>query len=104
MTHWTEKRRKEYRDRINENKPWEKSTGARTPAGKAITSQNPRKHFTERKSFLDDLVSEVNNLARLFRELAAIRVELTSDNPNMDSINERLESLAKEISELEGKP
>lgn len=100
---WTEKRRKEYKDRIMLTKPWEKSTGARTPEGKAITSQNAKKHFTERKSFLDEMAASVNKLSRLSSELAAIHVELALDNPNVDSINERLEAIAKKLRELEDK-
>ncbi len=40
MSGWTEEKRQAMRDRINQTKPWLKSTGARTPEGKAISSQN----------------------------------------------------------------
>lgn len=40
MSGWTEEKRQAARDRIYQNKPWLKSTGARTPEGKATSSQN----------------------------------------------------------------
>lgn len=38
--YWTAEKRQEQRERINRTKPWLKSTGARTPEGKAIVSRN----------------------------------------------------------------
>ncbi|MBC7751253.1 MAG: hypothetical protein H7Z73_05975 [Candidatus Saccharibacteria bacterium] len=43
MSGWTEEKRQRERDRINQTKPWLPSTGARTPHGKAISSQNAYK-------------------------------------------------------------
>ena len=43
MRGWTEEKRQAMRDRINQTKPWLKSTGARTPEGKAMSSQNAYK-------------------------------------------------------------
>ena len=40
MSGCTEEKRQAMRDRINQSKPWLKSTGAKTPEGKAISSQN----------------------------------------------------------------
>ena len=40
MSGWTEEKRQIERDRINQTKPWLKSTGAKTPEGKAICAQN----------------------------------------------------------------
>lgn len=40
MSGWTAEKRQAERDRINQTKPWLKSTGAKTPEGKAICSQN----------------------------------------------------------------
>ena len=40
MNGWTKEKRQAERDRINQTKPWLKSTGAKTPEGKAISSQN----------------------------------------------------------------
>lgn len=39
---WTPERRAKQSERINKSKPWEKSTGPKTEAGKAISSQNAR--------------------------------------------------------------
>jgi hypothetical protein len=43
MSGWTEEKRQRERDRINQTKPWLQSTGAKTPYGKAISSQNAYK-------------------------------------------------------------
>ena len=40
MSGWTEEKRQAMRDRINQTKPWLKSTGAKTPEGKAMSSKN----------------------------------------------------------------
>lgn len=41
---WTPERRARQSERIRRVKPWEKSTGPRTPDGKFISSQNALKH------------------------------------------------------------
>jgi hypothetical protein len=41
---WTEERRQKARERILANKPWERSTGPRTQAGKETSSLNALKH------------------------------------------------------------
>lgn len=41
---WTEARRAKMQLQIREWKPWEKSTGAKTPEGKAVSSKNALKH------------------------------------------------------------
>lgn len=41
---WTEERRQKARERILKNKPWEKSTGPKTPKGKKKSSLNALKH------------------------------------------------------------
>jgi hypothetical protein len=40
MTKWTEERRKRQAEAIRKWKPWEKSTGPKTEAGKARSSMN----------------------------------------------------------------
>jgi hypothetical protein len=37
---WTPERRAKQREIIRQSKPWEKSTGPRTPEGKAVSSKN----------------------------------------------------------------
>ena len=45
MTHgWTPERRKKQAESIRKWKPWEKSTGPKTEAGKKASSQNAYKH------------------------------------------------------------
>lgn len=41
---WTEERRQKARERILQNKPWEKSTGPKTVSGKQKSAINALKH------------------------------------------------------------
>ncbi len=41
---WTEERKAKMRLQIQHWKPWEKSTGPKTQAGKAVSSRNSLKH------------------------------------------------------------
>lgn len=41
---WTSKRRKQQAEMIKNWKPWEKTTGPKTEAGKKKVSQNAQKH------------------------------------------------------------
>ena len=43
MRHWTTEEREKQSELIQSWKPWQHSTGARTPAGKAISSRNAYK-------------------------------------------------------------
>lgn len=56
--YWTEERRQEQRDRINAVKPWLKSTGAKTAAGKATVSRNAYKGGIA--SNINELVKQAN--------------------------------------------
>ena len=38
--HWTPEQRAQQAAKISQWQPWTKSTGARTPEGKAVSSQN----------------------------------------------------------------
>ena len=44
MSKWTPERRKRHAEMIMRWKPWEKSTGPKTPEGKQRSSQNAYKH------------------------------------------------------------
>ena len=46
--------RQEYRERINRVKPWLKSTGAKTPEGKAISKMNALKTSPELHQIMKD--------------------------------------------------
>ena len=43
MRHWTVEERARQSELIQSWKPWDKSTGARTPEGKAVSSRNAYK-------------------------------------------------------------
>lgn len=49
MNGWTPERRARQAELIRQWRPWEHSTGARTPEGKAKASQNARKPMTPSK-------------------------------------------------------
>lgn len=53
---WTEERKQRQRELIQTWKPWEKSTGAKTPQGKARSSRNAYKTgVSEIRVFLKEL-------------------------------------------------
>ena len=64
--YWTEERRQEQRERINAVKPWLKSTGATTAAGKAKSSRNAFKgrHMAR----VNELVKQANAMFKEQRE------------------------------------
>lgn len=61
MTHWTLERRERQRRLIQQWKPWTRSTGPRTPEGKATSSQNSTVHGMRSR--------QVRDLRRSLREL-----------------------------------
>ena len=64
--YWTEERRQEQRDRINAVKPWLKSTGAKTAAGKATVSRNAYKGGIA--SNINELVKQANAIFKEQKE------------------------------------
>ena len=67
-TPWTLERRQRQAELIRSWKPWEQSTGPKTPEGKSLVSRNAWKggHRAE----LRELSKMVNEHVRLSRELA----------------------------------
>lgn len=66
---WTTERRQKQAMMIRTWKPWERSTGPKTPAGKAAVARNPWKGGHRQK--LRDLIYLVNAEIRQARELVA---------------------------------
>lgn len=63
MRHWTPEQRLKQSEAIRAWKPWKKSTGAKTPQGKAISSKNATK--TGESVFVRELIKEMNRLFRI---------------------------------------
>lgn len=51
---WTPERRAAQRLAIRRWRPWEKSTGPKSPAGKVRVSKNATKHGRQRRSVVDE--------------------------------------------------
>ena len=64
---WTPERRKTQAEKIRQWQPWQHSTGAKTPEGKAISSRNAYKggHGARVKA----LLKEINALVREHKEM-----------------------------------
>ena len=62
---WTLEQRLQQAQRIHQQKPWERSTGPKTPEGKAISRENSLKHGTRSKNIRD----MEHQLAKWKREL-----------------------------------
>jgi len=69
MRNWTPEQRQRQRELIQRWKPWEKSTGAKTPEGKKKSSQNAYKtgkslEFREFIKFINRLLKDQKDLIR----------------------------------------
>jgi hypothetical protein len=60
---WIPERKVKQSQAIKEWKPWEKSTGPKTPAGKAISSQNSLKHG----AFSAENLKQLGEIRRLLK-------------------------------------
>ena len=65
---WTPDRRARQAERIRQWKPWEKSTGPRTEAGKAASSQNALAHG-ERSAEAVEARKQFNDVMRSSRAI-----------------------------------
>lgn len=63
MRHWTTEEREKQSQLIQNWKPWRHSTGARTPAGKAISSRNAN------KGGIRSICREMNTLLRDYKDM-----------------------------------
>ena len=63
MRHWTAEERARQSEIIQSWKPWDKSTGARTPEGKAVSSRNAH------KGGVRSICREMNTLLRDYKDM-----------------------------------
>ena len=70
MRNWTPEQRQRQRELIQRWKPWEKSTGAKTPEGKKRSSQNAYK--TGKSLEVRELIKYLNNLLRNQKDLIGL--------------------------------
>ena len=71
MRHWTPEERAAQRELIRNQKPWEKSTGPKTEAGKAVTSRNGTTHGMYSQSARDfrEALHQARRLIVLARDI-----------------------------------
>ena len=75
---WTPERRAKQSQAIKEWKPWAKSTGAKTPEGKAVVSRNAFKggHRPHLRQLAKDLAEELQYTQRLIEEHQGLKYGL----------------------------
>jgi len=66
MRHWTLEERLKQSELIKNWQPWKRSTGAKTPIGKARSSQNAYKHG------LSKLQKEMRQLMKLHKQIVEV--------------------------------
>jgi hypothetical protein len=64
---WTLEQRLKQSEAIRGWKPWECSTGAKTPTGKAISSQNATK--TGESVYVRELIKQINRILKEQKDL-----------------------------------
>jgi len=70
---WTHERRARQAELIHSWQPWTKSTGARTPEGKAITSQNAALGKRNKQAAIEQAKQELHAAQEKLRKLTAKR-------------------------------
>ncbi|MHB1677348.1 MAG: hypothetical protein ACYCSS_07400 [Sulfuriferula sp.] len=66
---WTPEQKAEQAAKIRSWKPWTRSTGARTPEGKAIISQNVRRGQVKRQAAIEAARAQIEALQASVRKL-----------------------------------
>lgn len=88
---WTEERRKKQAERCRQNKPWEKSTGPKTEAGKKACKYNALRHGRRSPKY-----REVHLLLKANREfLRHLDNLFLADDPDFCKTNELIKNLGK---------
>ena len=67
MRNWTAEQRLRQSEAIRRWRPWEASTGAKTPQGKAISSKNATK--TGDSVYVRELIKQMNRILREQKEV-----------------------------------
>ena len=67
MRNWTAEQRLRQSEAIRRWRPWERSTGAKTEQGKAISSKNATK--TGDSAYVRELIKEMNRILKEQKDL-----------------------------------
>ncbi len=100
---WTEERRKKHAESIKRWKPWNKSTGPRSAAGKARSSKNALKHGqrSAEMRLLRSLIASQKRLhtlaARAAREKHQKRANELLDDGGLDGLDAVIKASAQAI-------
>ena len=70
MRHWTPEERLKQSKAIRSWKPWERSTGAKSPQGKAISSKNATKNGDS--AYVRELIKQMNKILREQKDLIGV--------------------------------
>ncbi len=107
---WTLKQKKQQAQAIHRWKPWDRSTGPRTPEGKAKSARNALKHGVRSEAVKDfRKVVRENRKAKLLdlaaqekveaaREAALCFVAATVNRDDVDAVAEASDFIAKQVS------
>lgn len=94
---WTPEQRAAAAERIRANRPWEKSTGPRTRAGKRNASKNAYKHggFTETRRIAHKMLKANREFLRMYMALPFHQEDEVNELMKIISQNNRLDERTK---------